>query len=71
MLHETAVAWLRRRLALTVPARPWLETRAQYGRRLKAQVAYVNKHYDVGSLSRAFPARLSQLLATEGGRLSS
>ena len=70
MLHETAVAWLRRRLALTVPARPWLETREAYGKRLKAQAAYLNARCDVEGLCRAFPGRLRELLDNAGDRLS-
>ena len=70
MLHETAVAWLRRRLALTVPARPWLETREAYGERLKAQAAYLNARCDVEGLCRAFPGRLRELLDNAGDRLS-
>ena len=27
LLHETAVSWIRLRLAATVPSKPWLETR--------------------------------------------
>ena len=41
MLHETAVALLRRRLVLTVPHKPWLETREAYCTRLKDQAAFI------------------------------
>ena len=36
MLHETAVGWMRKRLAVTVPANPWLETVEEYSARLKS-----------------------------------
>ena len=35
MLHETAVSWLRTRLAESVPRRAWLETRGAFAARLK------------------------------------
>ena len=35
LLHETAVAWIRRRLACTVPVKCWEETRQEYSTRLK------------------------------------
>ena len=41
MLHETAVAWCRYKLARCLPARPWLETPEEYRTRLKAAVAGV------------------------------
>ena len=69
MLHETAVAWLRKRLALSLPAQPWLETREAFGSRLKAGAAFINENYDVDALCREFPDRLQQLLDREGDRL--
>ena len=35
LLHETAVAWLRRRLAASVPEKAWLESREEYAARLR------------------------------------
>ena len=70
MLHETAVAWCRYRFARCVPPRPWLETSADYGRRLKAVVADINRCLDVDQLCRELPSRVSLLLAAEGGRLA-
>ena len=67
--HETAVAWLRRRLAMSLPARPWLETREEFGVRLKEQAAYINNKFNVDALCRAFPLRLDQLIAEEGDRI--
>ena len=69
MLHETAVAWLRKPLALSLPAQPWLETREAFGSRLKAGAAFINETYDVDALCREFPDRLQQLLDREGDRL--
>ena len=69
MLHETAVAWLRKRLSLTLPKRPWLETREDFGARLKAQAAYVNQHYSVHALCREFPGCLDGLIAKGGDRI--
>ena len=69
MLHETAVAWLRMRLTLTLPQKPCLETREEYQVRIKAQAEYINQHYDVEGLCKGFPERLQRLLANDGDRL--
>ena len=69
MLHETAVALLRRRLGLSLPAKPWLETRKAYGSRLKAQAAYVNENYNLEGLCKQSPKRLEIAIANEGGRI--
>ena len=52
MLHETAVALLRRRLALSLPPKPWLESRELYASRLKEQAAFINQGF-VKSFLRA------------------
>ena len=70
MLHETAVAWCRYKLARCLPARPWLETPEEYRARLKAAVAEVNATHDVDSLCKELPARVAQLILAEGGRLA-
>ena len=70
MLHETAVAWCRYKLARCVPARAWLETPEEYRSRLKAVVAEVNANHDVDALCKELPARVAQLLLAEGGRLA-
>ena len=69
MLHETAVGWCRYRLARCVPARPWLETPAEYGHRLKTVVADINRSLNVEGLCKALPGRVEQLIEEEGGRL--
>lgn len=69
MLHETAVAWLRQRLAATLPSRAWEETPAAFGARLRMCALFINKQYDVEGLCRAFPRRVQALAAAKGGRL--
>ena len=69
MLHETAVALLRRRLTLTVPRKPWLETREAYGARLKDQAAFINVRYNLEGLSKEFPLRLQKVIDHDGGRI--
>ena len=68
--HETAVAWVRYKLARCVPARPWLETTEEYGVRLKAVVAAINQEHDVESLCRELPDRAARVKAEQGGRIS-
>lgn len=68
-LHETLVAWIRHRLAQTVPKKPWDETEEQYGQRLRGVVAYINEHYDVAGLCSEFPDRVDTLLSEGGGKL--
>lgn len=69
MLHETAIAWLRKRLSLSVPKRPWLESRDDYGARLKREAQAVNEKYNVDGLCRRFPSRMEKLVEEDGGRL--
>ena len=58
LLHETLVAWIRRRLAQTVPKKPWEETEEQYGQRLRGVVAYINENYNVAGLCDEFLDRV-------------
>ena len=67
LLHETAVAWIRRRERLTVPSRAWEETREEFSTRIMGLVREFNRDYDVESLCRQFPRRL-QLLVDGGGK---
>ncbi len=62
-------SWMRVRLARSTPQRSWLETREQYGQRLKRCCAEVNADCDVEGLSSAFPKRIKMLKDREGGRL--
>ena len=70
MLHETAVAWCRYKLARCVPARPWLESVEEYGTRLKKVVAEINAEHNVDGLCRELPGRVAELVAAKGGRLA-
>ena len=69
LLHETAVSWLRHRLAQSTPMKCWTETRQEYGRRLKRCCEEVNKDLDVEGLNQQLPRRLKLLKEKEGGRL--
>ena len=55
--------------ATGTPAQSWLETREQYGARLKRCCEQINKDLDVDDLCRAFPKRCKLLDDAEGGRL--
>ena len=70
LLHETAVSWMRLRLARTNPQRSWLETREQYGARLKRCCEEVNAELDVEGLCRDFPKRIKLLRDAQGGRIA-
>ena len=70
MLHETAVAWCRYKLARNVPSRPWLETLEEYKVRLKQVVADINAEHDVAGLCRELPDRVAELAKLKGARLS-
>ena len=70
MLHETAVAWIRRGLTWTLPVKPWEETVAAYSQRLKEVVRVINSEYDVEGLCKELPDRVQALHAARGGRLS-
>ena len=69
LLHETLVAWIRRRLAQTVPKKPWEETEEQYGQRLRGVVAYINENYNVAGLCDEVLDRVETLITEEGGKL--
>ena len=70
MLHETAVAWLRRRLTETLPRRPWEETPAAFATRLRNCCAHVNDNHDVSGLCHGFPKRVQKLVDYKGNRLA-
>ena len=70
MLHETAVSWIRVRLARTVPRKAWEKTRDAFITRLKDVVREVNETCDVDGLCRALPKRIAELVDAEGDRLS-
>ena len=69
MLHETAVAWIRRGLTWSLPPKPWEETIEAFGARLREVVQKVNSEYNVQGLCKQLPQRVQDLHDAEGGRL--
>ena len=69
LLHETAISWIRWRLAQTVPKECWKEIPAEYEARLKHVVADINANLDVEGLCRRLPERLQKLVDSKGERL--
>ena len=69
VLHETAVAWLTNRLTVTTPRKAWEESPLAFQQRLRDACEYINTHYNVVSLCRELPQRVSALRQCEGGRL--
>lgn len=70
LLHETAVAWLRKYLRTSRPeALPWQETKEMWSRRVQQAVAFANQKYDVAGLCREFPSRLQTCIDNGGERL--
>ena len=70
LLHETAVAWFRRKLSKELPVCvPWEETQAQWAARARQVVAFLNKNYRVDKLCQQFPQRLEACRNSDGERL--
>ena len=69
LLRETAISWLRHRLAQSTPRKCWTETRPEYGRRLKRCCEEVNKDLNVEGLSQGLPKRVRLLKDSGGDRL--
>ena len=69
MLHETAVAWIRHKEGLTLPRRPWTESREAFGARMKQIVVTINGEHDVDGLCRELPMRIGKLIEKRGGKL--
>ena len=70
LLHETAVAWLRKGMAKEKPnVLPWKETQQQWTQRIHRVVQNINDDFNVRGLCREFRARLEATAATEGERL--
>ena len=70
MLHETAVSWMRTRLAETVPPEAWKETREEYGVRLKRRCEAINKDCNIEALCRGLLRRIRMLQEQAGGRIN-
>ena len=69
MLHETAVAWMRKRLVETTPKKCWTESREEYTARLKRCAEFINNNYDVEGLCKGLPKRIKGIIKAKGGRL--
>ena len=69
MLHEAAVAWIRRGLTWSLPTKPWEETIEAFGARLKGVAQKVNAEYNVEGLCKQLPQRVQDPHGAEGGRL--
>ena len=70
LLHETAVAWFRRKLSKQRPVcPPWEVTQAQWAVRARQVVAFANENYRADWLCQQFPRRLRACQEKEGERL--
>ena len=69
MLHETAVSWMREKLLVNLPARPWEETREEYKARLQECCRKINAEFETENLCRELPDRLEELKERKGDRL--
>ena len=70
LLHETAVAWFRRKLSKELPVCvPWEETQAQWAARARQVVAFLNKNCRADKLCQQFPQRLEACRNRGGERL--
>ena len=71
LLHETAVAWFRRKMKVLRPeVVPWLEMPDMWARRARQAVREIRRDYDVAGLCREFPERLTAVRNGDGGRAS-
>jgi len=70
LLHETAVAWIRRREGVTKGLAPWKETPEQFGERMRNICSYVNSNFDVDGLCRALPKRVQAVIDAKGDRIN-
>ncbi len=68
-MHETAVAWVRRREAVSQPLRPWKETPAEYAARLRSICQHINANFDVEGLCRKCLERVQLVVDAEGDRI--
>ena len=70
LLHETAVAWFRKKLSKQRPACvPWEETQAQWTARARHVVAFLNENHRADRLCQQFPQRLRACKDSDGERL--
>ena len=70
LLHETAVAWFRKRMRKEKPhGVPWKETPHAWEMRARLALQHINEHFQVAALCREFPGRLRTLVDCDGERL--
>ena len=67
MPHEAAIAWVRVRLAQTVPPKAWKESRAGHTASLKRWYADSNHRLDVEGLCRDLLPRVADCVQAKGG----
>ena len=73
MLHETAVSWIRVRMAQCRPAKPWEETPEAFEQRLRGVVASINggaRKCNVRGLCNRFLDRVAAIRKAKGGRIA-
>ncbi len=70
MLHESAVAWIRKRETVTQCRQPWTETAAGFSARLRSICQYINANYDVEGLCKDLPNRLQKVRDKGGDRIN-
>ena len=69
LLHETAVAWVRKWEGQTLPKHPWKESTESFASRLKEIVAKINKKHNVEGLCMGLPKRVTALHSKQGKKL--
>ena len=69
LLHETAVAWVRYRETVTLPAQPWKESEEAFYTRLRGICEHVNQNHAVEDLCLEFPERMRALVEKKGDKL--
>ena len=70
LLHETAVAWFRKKLSKQRPVCvPWEETQAQWTASSRHVVAFLNENHRVDRLCQQFLQRLRARKDSDGERL--
>ena len=70
LLHETAVSWVKYRLARTLPAKAWEESVDQFGTRLRSIANDINAQMNVEGLCKEFPARVEAVLEQGGDNIA-
>ena len=63
------MAWVRHRLANTVPKFAEKESVPEYITRLKQVATYINENYDVEGVNQELNDRVDEVLAARGDRI--